>query len=338
MVMNQRQFNTANYRYGFNGKENDNEVKGVGNQQDYGARIYDGRLGKFLSVDPLSKNFAFYTPYSYAGNKPIWAKDLDGKEEWFYWNDLFGWTKSVVLGPMEPNVMNNNGYYLQNQLPEVKAQWDMQKAQIKKQELANESQRWGQIARDQEKFQNPIYLLCRFGTPFWAINDIKENIDNDEYGWATFNTVLAFLEVKQLTSVVKSARIADIFDMAPKQRGVALEKYLATWGYGPDFLHTAEISPYFKAIDFYDRSKALGISLKTVNAKYNFSFDNIKKNIRDLAEAKGIGAISSHGGELPIKEVRLDIIVPKGYDVKVLDNIKAYAESYKVPIKITEIE
>jgi hypothetical protein len=26
---------SAPYRYGFNGKENDNEVKGLGNQQDY---------------------------------------------------------------------------------------------------------------------------------------------------------------------------------------------------------------------------------------------------------------------------------------------------------------
>ncbi|HWJ29919.1 MAG TPA: hypothetical protein VNS32_25490, partial [Flavisolibacter sp.] len=42
------------YRYGFNGKENDDEVKGEGNQQDYGMRVYDTRLGKFLSVDPLT--------------------------------------------------------------------------------------------------------------------------------------------------------------------------------------------------------------------------------------------------------------------------------------------
>ena len=33
------------YRYGFNGKENDNEVKGDGNQQDYGMRIYEPRHG-----------------------------------------------------------------------------------------------------------------------------------------------------------------------------------------------------------------------------------------------------------------------------------------------------
>ncbi len=46
-----------NYRFGFNGKENDNEVKGTGNQIDYGERIYDPRLGRFLSIDPLKKEF-----------------------------------------------------------------------------------------------------------------------------------------------------------------------------------------------------------------------------------------------------------------------------------------
>lgn len=70
----------SSYRYGFNGKENDNEVKGEGNQQDYGMRIYDPRLGKFLSVDPLSGQYPFYTPYQFAGNKPIWAVDIDGLE------------------------------------------------------------------------------------------------------------------------------------------------------------------------------------------------------------------------------------------------------------------
>ncbi|MES1249328.1 MAG: hypothetical protein ABUL46_01520, partial [Chitinophaga rupis] len=40
---------SGNYRFGFNGKENDNEVKGTGNQVDYGMRVYDPRVGKFLS-------------------------------------------------------------------------------------------------------------------------------------------------------------------------------------------------------------------------------------------------------------------------------------------------
>ena len=69
------------YRYGFNGKENDNEAKGSGNQQDYGFRIYDSRLGKFLSVDPLTREYPWYTPYQFAGNKPIRFIDRDGAEE-----------------------------------------------------------------------------------------------------------------------------------------------------------------------------------------------------------------------------------------------------------------
>lgn len=34
-----------------------------------------------MSVDPLTNNFAFYTPYQFAGNRPIAAVDLDGLEE-----------------------------------------------------------------------------------------------------------------------------------------------------------------------------------------------------------------------------------------------------------------
>jgi hypothetical protein len=44
-------------------------------------RIYDPRLGRFLSVDPLTQEYPYYTPYQFAGNKPIWAVDLDGAEE-----------------------------------------------------------------------------------------------------------------------------------------------------------------------------------------------------------------------------------------------------------------
>lgn len=56
-------------------------MKGDGNQYDYGFRIYDPRLGRFLSVDPLFKGYPWYTPYQFAGNMPIWAIDLDGLEE-----------------------------------------------------------------------------------------------------------------------------------------------------------------------------------------------------------------------------------------------------------------
>ncbi|MCU7549879.1 hypothetical protein OCK74_12175 [Chitinophagaceae bacterium LB-8] len=80
MQMPGRMVASGMYRYGFNGKENDNEVKGTGNQIDYGERIYDPRIGRFLSTDPLSRSFPWYTPYQYAGNNPILFIDIDGLE------------------------------------------------------------------------------------------------------------------------------------------------------------------------------------------------------------------------------------------------------------------
>jgi len=71
---------TTGYKYGFNGKENDNEVKGEGNRQDYGMRIYDPRIGKFLSVDPITKEYPELTPYQFASNRPIDGVDKDGLE------------------------------------------------------------------------------------------------------------------------------------------------------------------------------------------------------------------------------------------------------------------
>ena len=84
MQMPDRTFSVANggYRFGFNGKEMDNEVSGQGNQYDYGFRIYNPRLGKFLSVDPLTQSYPWYTPYQFAGNKVIRFIDLDGLEEY----------------------------------------------------------------------------------------------------------------------------------------------------------------------------------------------------------------------------------------------------------------
>ncbi|MBO9635088.1 MAG: hypothetical protein J7578_18405, partial [Chitinophagaceae bacterium] len=61
----------SSYRFGFNGKENDNEVKGGdGLQQDYGMRVYDPRIGKFLSVDPLADHYPSWSPYPFAMNRP----------------------------------------------------------------------------------------------------------------------------------------------------------------------------------------------------------------------------------------------------------------------------
>ena len=72
----------AEYKYGFNSKENDNEVYGDANFQDYGMRMYDTRVGRFVSADPITKSYPMLTPYQFASNSVISAIDLDGLEAW----------------------------------------------------------------------------------------------------------------------------------------------------------------------------------------------------------------------------------------------------------------
>jgi RHS repeat-associated protein len=79
MGMPGRRFSASgSYRYGFNGKESDKDAgEGI---QDYGMRIYDSRLGRFLSTDPITKDYPMLTPYQFCGDNPIATIDLDGLE------------------------------------------------------------------------------------------------------------------------------------------------------------------------------------------------------------------------------------------------------------------
>jgi RHS repeat-associated protein len=84
MHMPGRAFSSESYRYGFNGKESDDEIKGDGNSLDFGARIYDSRLGRWLSVDPLMAKYPDLTPYNFVANSPIAFVDVDGEDLYIY--------------------------------------------------------------------------------------------------------------------------------------------------------------------------------------------------------------------------------------------------------------
>lgn len=64
--------------------EKDDEVKGSGNSYDFGARMYDPRLGRWLTLDPLSKMYPNESPYIFAGNSPILFLDEEGKTKVTY--------------------------------------------------------------------------------------------------------------------------------------------------------------------------------------------------------------------------------------------------------------
>jgi len=81
MLVPTRNYSNPVYRYGFQGQEKDNEIKGVGNSINYKFRMYDTRVGRFFAVDPLTAKYPWHTPYQFSGNKVIAFVELEGLEE-----------------------------------------------------------------------------------------------------------------------------------------------------------------------------------------------------------------------------------------------------------------
>ncbi len=105
---------TSGYRFGFNGKENDNEVKGEGNEIDFGARIYDSRIGRWLSRDVAIA--PWQSPYIFVSNSPITMFDPDGnwQTDGHYW--------SVYLAGVMLGIANAERIAYYTEYPDTKIQ------------------------------------------------------------------------------------------------------------------------------------------------------------------------------------------------------------------------
>lgn len=116
------------YRYGFQGQEKDDEIKGEGNSLNYTYRMHDPRVGRFFAVDPLSKSFPWNSPYAFSENRVIDKIELEGLEtaetksnyatgELMYWlmynhygsaQAIEGTSKSELRNSMYVSVIDNN--------------------------------------------------------------------------------------------------------------------------------------------------------------------------------------------------------------------------------------
>ncbi len=91
MLQAGRSRQSGGYRFGFSGMEQTAGVQGNGQGTfyDYKNRDYDPWGIRFKRIDPIAAQFPFYSPYQFAGNKPINAIDLDGLEEYITTTGLY---------------------------------------------------------------------------------------------------------------------------------------------------------------------------------------------------------------------------------------------------------
>lgn len=83
MLLPGRHANTPSYRYGFQGQEMDDELKGEGNSVNFKYRMHDPRVGRFFAIDPLAWQYSYNSPYAFSENRPIDSRELEGLERYY---------------------------------------------------------------------------------------------------------------------------------------------------------------------------------------------------------------------------------------------------------------
>jgi RHS repeat-associated protein len=104
------------YRFGFQGQEGDDEVSGEGNSYAFKYRFHDPRLGRFLSIDPLFKEYAHNSPYAFSENRVNDAIELEGAEAFPIhgtWGDNSAWSNGLMTELT--SVFENNEYFIKGQ-------------------------------------------------------------------------------------------------------------------------------------------------------------------------------------------------------------------------------
>ena len=77
MTMPGRSYNAHTYRHGFTGHEKESDLSEGIYTTEY--RLYDARVGRWLSVDPLFEKYVGMSPYNYCMLNPVMLVDLDGR-------------------------------------------------------------------------------------------------------------------------------------------------------------------------------------------------------------------------------------------------------------------
>jgi RHS repeat-associated protein len=348
------------YRYGFNGQEKDDEAKGVGNAYDFGGRsLYDGRLARFISVDPDERIYPFMSPYCYAANNPVILIDKDGR----------GPQVALTSNPYHSSGKRYNFKASQIQIiefiPDVNLSYQENLRQAN-QILRAARLKW-QIQLLQHEYASfPVEmgghevldlmgLVPVVGEIFDVVNGIWYASEGDALnaslsmssaipalGYFATGSKLSLKGAKALKYAKGLERAAlavrknadRVWAMNPLKRGKVIERTLALLDYkGWDNVGEL-LYGYFPTIDFWKDNMV--VSMKSISkvAIDNKAFQGILDNMDELSSA----VFRDPNGEVIEGMTRIiDVVVEKGTDRKLLQPIfDRAAELGNITVKITE--
>ncbi|SPE77624.1 RHS Repeat protein [Flavobacterium columnare] len=126
LIPNRHGSSTA-YRYGFQGQEKDDELKGEGNSLNYTFRMHDPRVGRFFATDPKFKDYPYNSPYAFSENRVMDAVELEGLEAFFIHGTvlkIFGGRDSTFMFEKSDDVVKKLKPILGNKTVNTDFAWD----------------------------------------------------------------------------------------------------------------------------------------------------------------------------------------------------------------------
>ncbi|WP_435264303.1 RHS repeat-associated core domain-containing protein [Tenacibaculum sp. nBUS_03] len=111
MLVPNRHGQADSYRYGFQGQEKDDEVKGEGNSYNFTYRMHDARIGRFFRPDPMASQYPHNSSYAFSENRVIDGVELEGLE-FFYFQTygMPGTDGSVQITPIYDGYVQKETY------------------------------------------------------------------------------------------------------------------------------------------------------------------------------------------------------------------------------------
>lgn len=116
MLLPNRHGSSDSYRYGFQGQEKDDEIKGEGNSINYKFRMHDPRVGRFFARDPLSGLYSWNSPYAFSENRVIDGIELEGLEVYLPEANLLEHTESETKIESAGTSVANIGIHAYNSI------------------------------------------------------------------------------------------------------------------------------------------------------------------------------------------------------------------------------